>query len=71
MNEVENYPVDNFSVDSLMIDFSELADVFYLFYVVKSTVKYNRQLNEEFNCVTGVRQGDCLPSFYWRFILII
>ena len=36
---------------------------------VKSKVKFNNKLSDEFSCMTGVRQGECLsPILFAMYI---
>ena len=35
---------------------------------IKSKVKCNNELSDEFSCSLGVRQGECLSSFYLLFL---
>ncbi len=34
-----------------------------IYHNVKTKVKYNNQLSDEFSCSLGVRQGECLSPF--------
>ena len=36
---------------------------------VKSKVRFKNQLSEEFSCMLGVRQGECLSSFLFSMFL--
>jgi hypothetical protein len=37
---------------------------------IKSHVKLNNQISNEFTCILGVRQGECLSPFYFICFLM-
>ena len=40
-----------------------------MYETVKSKVRFENQLSEEFSCMLGVRQGECLSPFLFSMFL--
>ena len=53
------------------IDFTKASDYIMrsVFTHVKSRVKYMNQLSDSFECLLGVRQGECLSPFLFSIFI--